>query len=1067
MFASKLGNLAPTTRTHPSSSSSPMNVYPKDTLRHFTPLVLISGLAIEDPDSEASLRRTWAVEASAVQDAHPLVDQGDHLALGPDSKLPELFTRFANRSADLVNWSQAAMEIGQQQKGAAPPYLLNIQFVNRDSGYKLPPVKSLRPYNGPNADNENYQDDGVNGPVTNMKWQYPSGALHSPLSPLTPGSELYLDGLISEKWIQKYLHILPSTFISIRVLTTDTKTKEDEDTADAALAAELNELKLQLGKRDVKLIVIIVAETLPNVDPSLNDRIYNLRKATGLAARTGLFFLPPSSDVELETLAETVCQLSYTYATTEFYSGAARKIRKKRGGKPKTLVLTPAEAAQLTTSPISNAAWEIRYHYKLAALAELRQEIEASTKAYETTYEMALELFETLHPPAQISGPRWCEFRTFMDLLAFRIVKLNLYTGASHIAYKKFLVHLNGISLILDARGFKRDAFAYKHWRAVQLKLLANLIDQTSGAVFPDSTSVAPNADIFKPGDCLPRSGSLYLSSARLQFELLARDYSTEGPVDPFMNAESANFESITSGLKNSLKWACRDFSYGSTPNERSAAYAMYLLGEATSMYDADPKAALDHYKHAANVYRRGSYQSQSWAELLKVVLKRVVETAKSAEDYPEFILSGIELALLDDSDAESIEDQVAKLESPSIDLSQYQRRLSLYSAQFVFEAMDSHIGLPMRAQLLVTCNCPDSVFKDPFHKLDQLRIDISGELASILITHNDALPVSESGLVLVETTQLEDEKAAYADRVFKAEANLTFKRGQSIVFELAQIPKQLGSASLLQVSLVSSHGDLKLAMKLPVMPNYSGMTSWYSLSSENKRISRTIRTENPYSVTLSPRPSLVKVVLDMKGSVGLGETVNFNAVVSNLEPEDIILNLQAKGVTSRGDPLTVAYRTDRADPPSDLISDLSVPAHTSQSIPLTIQVPVSSITSLSIDFFLAYFTVRDDETQIKDNISIPLDVFKPFTVNFEVNPRFDPDSWPNFFIPSSPGDSNDVLMGLTPAIKKQWQLSATVLCLCETGTAIEVLGSQLDFVTPVEAKCDIIRTPDLTKQGI
>lgn len=1043
-----------------------MNVYPKDTLRHFTPLVLISGLCIEDSDSEASLRRTWAVEASAVQDAHPLVDQGEHLALGPDSKLPELFSRFAKRSADLVNWNKTAMEIGQQPKG--PPYLLNIQFVNKDSGYKLPPVKSLRPYNG--AKEENQQEEGVNGPITNMKWQYPSGALHSPLSPLTSGSELYLDGLISEKWIQKYLHILPSTFISIRVLNTDAKTKEDQDAADAALATELNELKLQLGKRDVKLIVIIVTDALPNVDPSLNDRIYGLRKSTGLAARTGLFFLPPSSDVELETLAETVCQLSYTYATTEFYSGIARKIRKKRGGKPKTLALTPAEAAQLTTSPISNAAWEIRYHYKLAALAELRQEIEASTKAYETTYEMALELFETLHPPAQISPSRWCEFRTFMDLLAFRIVKLNLYAGASHIAYKKFLVHLNGISLILDARGFKRDAFAYKHWRAVQLKLLANLIDQTSGAVFPDSTPVAPNADMFKPGDCLPRSGSLYLSSARLQFELLSHDYTTEGPVDPFMNAETANFESIQSGLKNSLKWACRDFSYGSTPNERSAAYAMYLLGEATYRYGKDPKSALDHYKHAANVYRRGSYQNQSWNELLKVVLKRVVETAKAADDHPESILSGIELALLDDSeDAEGIEDQVAKLESLSIDLSQYQRRLPLYSAQFVFEAMDSHIGLPMRAQLLLTCNCPDSVFKDPVHKLDQLRIDISGELASILITHNDALPVNENGLVSITGTQLEDEKAAYADRVFKAEANLTFKRGQSIVFELAQIPKQLGSASLLQVSLVSNHGDLKLAMKIPIMPNYSGMTSWYNLTSENKRISRVLRTENPYSVTLSPRPSLVKVVLDLKGSVGLGETINFNAVVSNLEQEDIILNLQAKGVTSRGDPLTVAYRTDGADPPSDLISDLSVSAQASQSIPLTIQVPVSSITSLSIDFFLAYSTIPDDETQIKDNISIPINVFKPFTVNFEVNPRFDADPWPNFFIPNSfggPDEGDGEVMGLTPAIKKQWQLSASVLCLCETGTAIEVLGSQLDFVTPVEAKCDIIRTPDLTKQG-
>ena len=162
-------------------------------------------------------------------------------------------------------------------------------------------------------------------------------------------------------------------FVSFHLLNTTSETREEEIEADEILARKINLLKAQLAVRHIKLVVVIVSEVLPSEDITLNDSIYYLRKNTGLAARkAGLFFPPPSTEIELETLAETVCQLCFSNAI-EFYTRIAKEVRRKRSGQPKTLDLSKEDAAQLTTSPLSNAGWEIRYSFKLGALAEFQQ----------------------------------------------------------------------------------------------------------------------------------------------------------------------------------------------------------------------------------------------------------------------------------------------------------------------------------------------------------------------------------------------------------------------------------------------------------------------------------------------------------------------------------------------------------------------------------------------------------------------------------------------------------------------------------------------------------------------
>lgn len=1076
-----------------------MNVYPEATLRHFAPLVLISGLAIPEPLDETSQARVWTLNAAKLAESHPCEEQGEQLATSPrlrdpgdeDVIMPELFYKFSQKSIDIVTWNPDSLNIARRRAS----HFLNIQFLSNDEPeYLLPPVKTKRTdlSGTPNLQQREYDDSASimsrQSTVDPSKYQYASGSAHSPLSPLTASSELYPDGIISEKWIQKYLYIVPSTFVSIYLLKTNSETKQEEQEADERLARKINTLKSQLSLRDIRLIVIVVSEVLPSVDLSLNDRIYYLRKNTGLAPRAGLFFLPPSTEIELETLVETVCQISFSHSL-DFFSNIAKKVRKKRGGRPKTLNMTPEEAALMTTSPLSNAGWETRYNFKLGALAELRQEIESSTKAYEVTYEMALELFETLHPLTETSAKRWCEFRVFLDTLAFRIVKLRFYSGTPNLAYKKFLNHLFGVSSILDSRGFSRDGFSFKNWRATQYFTLASLVDETNGSLFSGSSSIAPNSDEQEPGDCLPRSGFLHLAAVHTFFDLLNGSYQEGGTLtDPYLDQNSTDLQVISTTIKQSLQAAASDFSVGDHPNERSVGYAMYLLGETCFLHDKDVKAAQEYYKEAAVIYRK-----DRWNSLLQIVLERLLETSQAVEDYEESVLTQIELDLCSPPAATAepkLESLISKLnldESQTVDITDKERHLSLYNAEYTFATKECFLGLPIRAQLVLTSIYPPDILPSSSlnYIIDELCISISGELASVHVVNNETLPANTSGLVVLTDLFLEDESVDFASRVFKAEANLSFAPGQKIVIEFVQIPKRLGEARFSELTMVARHADnFRLSMKIPMTPNMSGAVQWYNQFGDGAALTkRIIRIPNPYRTKLSPRPSLVKVALDVKGPVALGERLIAQALVSNSEPEEIVLELQAKGMTNKGDAVNAHWvaasaevnegantnETNEPNESKDLLQGLRIPAGGSLSIPLEIQIPTGSINSVSLEFFVSYYSANDEETLIKDGMVIVLTTSKPFIVNFDVHPRIHSAPWPNFFVPTSfspSDDSGEFEFGITPSIWKKWELCASVLCLSEGEGTVEVLGSQLDFETLPGTSCKIVEKPSSVKHG-
>lgn len=758
-----------------------MSSYPIDALRHHSPLVLISGLQVPDDDDRAHAY-SWSnyttnvpTDISSIA-TNPLLQAAEPTVGSDESSvaMPELFWKFSSKSHPPNVWLPQSIDASKK----SIPYLLNVQFVSSRSDFKLLPAEISTPSPTSSA---KVSLDGDRVPSTSST---PSS--HSILSPLSPSSELYPDGLISERWIQKYLHLLPSSFISLHHLDTSSS-QEDQLESDANLTKRILGLKSQLAERNIKLIVIVVSSVLPSADPSLNDRIYYLRKNTGLAARTGLFFLPPSTEIELEALGETVCQLAYSYAQ-DFYTSTAKRIRKKRS-KNKT-VLSGDYDPTITTSPLSHAGWEVRYNYKLAALAEFRQEVESAIKLYETTYESALELFETLHPLTEITPHRWIQIRQFLDLLAYKITKLYFYLGQGNHAYKKYTLHTTSVTSIIAKKGFdfKSSTPSILHWRASLDTLVANLIDLTEGALISYESPLAYNPDIFVPGDNLPRSGYFYLGAAQNLLKL--KNY-TEESKDPYFAIY--NTEALTLQARKLLGLAAKDFSCGKVANSRSVASTSYYMGE-VCLHNKDWKDALQHLHDAARIYRQ-----DRWAPLLRLVLLNTVKAAKELGLKEDTLMAELELAVLDDQYAitSTLHEDTAVIDinqedslstPPSPSSSPF---LSFFQSSFAFATRECFLGLPIDFQVTLKCAVPPAWPTD-FHTLQKFTIGIAGELSSVTIKHNPAL--EKKPVISIPFSQLRLDKET---NIVEAEANLEFKPEEVRAFHLSQLPRQLGDAKV------------------------------------------------------------------------------------------------------------------------------------------------------------------------------------------------------------------------------------------------------------------------------
>ena len=301
----------------------------------------------------------------------------------------------------------------------------------------------------------------------------PRPIAHSPLSPLSPDSSLFPDGLIDPMWIEKHQDIVPSAYVCFYKFTSDPKLSTLHDNQ---LKTDIGSIKSVLGRSGyrTRLIVALLSEGSITKSPDVEDRLANIRKATGLDSKTSLFFLPPqSSQVELEAFVETIISTIYPLCI-EYYRDLSKHSRRKRNRGVVPPPSSPPTAG--TSQALSAQDWNVRYDFKLGVFAEFRQEMDAAVRSFESGYDGLLtEVMETI----AAWSPRWNEARVLADVFAIRILRCLLWNGNPAGAVRRWQSHRERLKDFVDRRGKGSATYGWAAWEARWATVMAEIIQKS------------------------------------------------------------------------------------------------------------------------------------------------------------------------------------------------------------------------------------------------------------------------------------------------------------------------------------------------------------------------------------------------------------------------------------------------------------------------------------------------------------------------------------------------------------------------------------------------------------
>ncbi|RDW76233.1 uncharacterized protein DSM5745_06225 [Aspergillus mulundensis] len=423
-----------------------MDAYPQPYVADNLPFILLCGL-------EADGART---DLEATDTKYPLLKEN---GITIESDFPPLEGQIAKEIRH-VFLSEAAPRTSQYDAIEGSSKIeYRVKSIRRN--YRLPPRKANPPPASPTTSPTDRHDHG--SPIV----------LHSPISPLTPSSPTFPDGIMTPLWAARHQDLVPAAVINFFPFCLDSNMSSLRDNQ---LKIEINGLKKEWSSSGYKtrFIVVLVSEEPTGDDTGdFDDRVLGIRRATSLEQKSLFVFPPGVSPEELGEITRSLLSILHP-SLMEYYRDLSKHARRKRNRSSIPPPTAPPTSG--TSQTLSLQGWNTRYEFKMGVFAEFRQEIDAALKNYESAYETLFgqEVFEN------IAGwdPKFNDARLLSDALAIRVIRCLLYTGHTTSAVQFWVTHRSRSQDILNRRGKGTRSYGWEAWEARWSSVMAQLIHQ-------------------------------------------------------------------------------------------------------------------------------------------------------------------------------------------------------------------------------------------------------------------------------------------------------------------------------------------------------------------------------------------------------------------------------------------------------------------------------------------------------------------------------------------------------------------------------------------------------------
>ncbi|KAI0365604.1 hypothetical protein BV20DRAFT_1056347 [Pilatotrama ljubarskyi] len=864
-----------------------MNSYPPELLVQLAPVMFVAGLDAQPSQPQPNPPPTPSAPQTPRQDP---------------------FQILSHRLRDALA-SQRKVAIWQPEKTKT------FQVVLVDKDVPFPPRKMLRP-----------EDP-----------QYSSS--HSPLSPLTPSSPLYPDGIIAPIWVRKHTTLVPSVFVMfMRIYESppsqagqDDKEREaEEKRRDTELSAEIAERKKSTNERGIKLTVVLMASRRMLDDPTLDGRLTYIRRQSGLDPRAALFVLSPVSQAEIGDFVRSLQDALWEPAL-EYYTNHSKRVRRKRNRHSQVTSyqhpISPMASAGVAR-PLRPEGWTVRYEYKMACFAEFRGEDQVALKHYQDAYSTLIIMFGStaILPPRT---KRWAEAKVLADCINVKIVKLYLYNNEHSLALSHKNSHMRKFADFSRGWGIGEETFEFWSWLARQHRVFAELLEQGTRSTLKIPTPYPPQAPSeavlaaqsleasqlgldamrvlgLNPNQALQHPGFYYYMAARCTERrrerfLSALETESEGHQSNspgFMNEKKVDHLAIVLELYTRSYELFKKWSPQNTLNPgRLTLWIAYRIAQ--TYYDSGKfDMAVRFFERIAKTYRR-----ESWESLLHPLLSQWYACAQQLGDVELSVRLLVEMlgwganASADDPDVLQ-DDLLAVLQStvPSttdeplvVDLSESR---PILDASVVFWDPEVDVGEQAPFQILLSSRPDVSLSSIPF---TSLAIHFNADVPPIMVRHHQEDPDAEiSAMQRFDLGQI--AIAPTTAESTEAEAVLRWGPGATIAFTgsvSSAIPQQI-SVSKLVLTIKENSWWIEVPITPRTIQREHALTAPRWLCSVDPPRFVPIRRDDHSVVRVRYRPHLVQVAISHDGPAYIGEEFPIEINIANEDDRelDVVLDV-------------------------------------------------------------------------------------------------------------------------------------------------------------------------------